>query len=222
MMPDPAFIADRRDRLVGLVITHAHEDHIGAVAMAVAATALPGLRHALRRRRVAPQAGRSAAGRPGEAARHPARRGDRPEAVLGCASCASSHSIPEAQALAITTPHGVVLHTGDWKLDPRSADRPADRRGRSGRRWARGRAGDDLRFHQRDGGGAFRQRGRSAAKLVGADARPARARRGDMFRQQRGARGIGRAGRAGGRAQRGAGRPHACATSRQRRANAAI
>ncbi len=32
MMPDPAFIAERRDRLVGLVITHAHEDHIGAVA----------------------------------------------------------------------------------------------------------------------------------------------------------------------------------------------
>ena len=32
MMPDPAFIAGRRDQLLGLVITHAHEDHIGAVA----------------------------------------------------------------------------------------------------------------------------------------------------------------------------------------------
>src|SRR5215475_12892653 len=32
MMPDPAYIAERRDRLVGRVITHAHEDHIGAVA----------------------------------------------------------------------------------------------------------------------------------------------------------------------------------------------
>ena len=32
MMADPVFIAERRDRLVGLVITHAHEDHIGAVA----------------------------------------------------------------------------------------------------------------------------------------------------------------------------------------------
>src|SRR5580692_3889249 len=32
MMPDPVFIAERRDQLVGLVITHAHEDHIGAVA----------------------------------------------------------------------------------------------------------------------------------------------------------------------------------------------
>ena len=32
MMPDPSFIAERRENLVGLVITHAHEDHIGAVA----------------------------------------------------------------------------------------------------------------------------------------------------------------------------------------------
>ena len=32
MMPDPGFIADRRDQLDGLVITHAHEDHLGAVA----------------------------------------------------------------------------------------------------------------------------------------------------------------------------------------------
>ena len=32
MVPDPSFIAERRDRLAGLVITHAHEDHIGAVA----------------------------------------------------------------------------------------------------------------------------------------------------------------------------------------------
>src|SRR3954467_10382945 len=32
MMPDPGFLAERRDRLVGLVITHAHEDHLGAVA----------------------------------------------------------------------------------------------------------------------------------------------------------------------------------------------
>ena len=32
MVPDPGFIAERRDRLAGLVITHAHEDHVGAVA----------------------------------------------------------------------------------------------------------------------------------------------------------------------------------------------
>ena len=32
MMPDPAYIADRRDKLVGLVVTHAHEDHLGAIA----------------------------------------------------------------------------------------------------------------------------------------------------------------------------------------------
>jgi ribonuclease J len=31
VMPDPAFIAERRDRLLGIVATHAHEDHIGAI-----------------------------------------------------------------------------------------------------------------------------------------------------------------------------------------------
>ena len=46
MMPDPGFIAERRDRLVGLVITHAHEDHLGAVAWLWRAAALPGLRDA--------------------------------------------------------------------------------------------------------------------------------------------------------------------------------
>ena len=42
MMADPAFIAERRERLVGLVITHAHEDH-SAARLSVAFVALPGL-----------------------------------------------------------------------------------------------------------------------------------------------------------------------------------
>ena len=57
MMADPGFIADRRDKLVGLVITHAHEDHIGAVRLAVAATEVPGVLHAVRRGGAAAQAG---------------------------------------------------------------------------------------------------------------------------------------------------------------------
>ena len=57
MMADPGFIADRRDKLVGLVITHAHEDHIGAVAWLWPQLKCPVYCHAVRRRGAAPQAG---------------------------------------------------------------------------------------------------------------------------------------------------------------------
>ena len=43
MVPDPVWLAERRDRLVGLVITHAHEDHVGAVAHLWPHAALPDL-----------------------------------------------------------------------------------------------------------------------------------------------------------------------------------
>ena len=47
-----------------------------------------------------------------------------------------AHSIPEPNALAIRTPLGTVLHTGDWKLDDTPDDRPPDRRGAASRRSA--------------------------------------------------------------------------------------
>ena len=60
-----------------------------------------------------------------------------------------THSIPEPVSLAITTPLGTVIHTGDWKTRPGARDRPDDRRGALPRARRRGRAGADLRFHQR-------------------------------------------------------------------------
>jgi ribonuclease J len=117
MMPDPAFIAERRDRLVGLVITHAHEDHLGAVAhlwrsLRCPVYASPFAAAVLRRKlseaqllsevplKVIPPGGSFELG--------PFR--------LNFLHVA--HSVPEAQALVIRTPAGIVLHTGDWKLDP--------------------------------------------------------------------------------------------------------
>ncbi len=116
MMPDPAFIAERRDKLVGLVITHAHEDHIGAVAhlwrqLQCPVYATPFAASVLRRKLGEAQL-------VSQVRIHVIPPGGSFElAPFSLQFISVAHSIPEAQALAIRTPHGVVLHTGDWKLD---------------------------------------------------------------------------------------------------------
>jgi ribonuclease J len=117
LCPDPAWLADRREKLVGLVITHAHEDHVGAVVHLWARLRCPiyasPFVSAVLRRKMAE------AGLLGDAkiVTIPLRG----RFVLGPFDLEFlhvSHSIPESQALAIRTRHGVLLHTGDWKLDP--------------------------------------------------------------------------------------------------------
>jgi ribonuclease J len=117
MMPDPSHIAERRDNLVGLVITHAHEDHIGAVAWLwpqlrcpVYATPFAGavLRRKLAEVQLLNQVKLHVVPPGGAIELTPFRLRYLPV----------THSIPEAQALAIDTPYGLLLHTGDWKLDP--------------------------------------------------------------------------------------------------------
>ena len=69
-----------------------------------------------------------------------------------------AHSIPEAQALAIDTPYGTILHTGDWKLDPTPLLGPPTDEAALAELGEKRRAGDDLQFDQRDGRGPLRQR----------------------------------------------------------------
>jgi ribonuclease J len=117
MMPDPGFIAERRDRLVGLVITHAHEDHLGAVpwlwpSLRCPVYATPFAAAVLRRKLAETQL-------LAEVPLHVIA----PGAALTLAPfdlqlLRVAHSTPEAQALLIRTAAGAVLHTGDWKLDP--------------------------------------------------------------------------------------------------------
>ncbi len=117
MMPDPGYIADRRDQLVGLVITHAHEDHIGAVAwlwpqLRCPVYATPFAATVLRRKLGEVQL-------VNQVKLHVVPPGGSIDlAPFRLQFLRVTHSILEAQALVIDTPHGVLLHTGDWKLDP--------------------------------------------------------------------------------------------------------
>ena len=117
VMPDPAFIEDRRNDLAGIVLTHAHEDHLGAVAdlwprLEAPVYATPFAASVLRRKLT--EAG---------------LRDTVPitEIALGAKFTVApfelemitmTHSIPEPNALAIRTRLGTVFHTGDWKIDP--------------------------------------------------------------------------------------------------------
>ncbi|WP_448202945.1 ribonuclease J [Azospirillum sp. sgz302134] len=117
IMPDPAFIAERKEELVGLVLTHAHEDHLGAVQYLWPELRCPVyctpftaavLRAKLHER-----------GLSGAVPIQEVPLGGTVEiGPFSVEYVAVTHSIPEPNALAIRTPVGTVLHTGDWKLDP--------------------------------------------------------------------------------------------------------
>jgi ribonuclease J len=117
MVPDPGWLVARRDKLVGLVITHAHEDHVGAVAhlwpqLRCPIHAGPFTAAVLRRK-----LGEAGLLSQAEIITHPL--GSRfTLAPFDVEWIRVAHSVPEAQALAIRTKYGTVLHTGDWKLDP--------------------------------------------------------------------------------------------------------
>lgn len=111
------FIAARRDRLLALLVTHAHEDHVGAVAHHWPQLRCPvyctPFTAAILSRKLA-EAGLSDAVplrivTPGQ---HHRLGGFDVQWVY------LTHSTPESQALLLQTPAGRVLHTGDWKLDP--------------------------------------------------------------------------------------------------------
>ncbi len=117
VMPDPLFIEERRQNLVGIVLTHAHEDHLGAVPdlwprLKAPVYATPFAASVLRRKLTEagllyevpiteiPLGGRFKIG------------------PFELEMITMTHSIPEPNALAIRTKLGTVFHTGDWKIDP--------------------------------------------------------------------------------------------------------
>ncbi|MBF0323503.1 MAG: ribonuclease J [Alphaproteobacteria bacterium] len=117
VMADPSWIEDHRDDLVGLVITHGHEDHLGAIqylwprlkcpvyASPFAAAVLKGKLHETGLQNIVPL--------------HVVAQGSRFDVgPFNIEMVSLTHSIPEPNLLAIRTPAGLVVHTGDWKFDP--------------------------------------------------------------------------------------------------------
>jgi ribonuclease J len=117
LLPDPTFAVSKREQLKGLVITHAHEDHIGGVArlwpqLKCPIYATPFTAAVIRRKLNEAGLGR-------DAKIHIVKPGGSFElGPFGLKYIQMTHSTPESQALAITTKYGTVLHTGDWKFDP--------------------------------------------------------------------------------------------------------
>lgn len=116
-MPDPAFIAQRQGALSALLITHAHEDHVGAVAHLWPQLRCPvyttAFTAAILQRKLAE------VGLAGRVPVHIIDTGTRQQLDgFEVEWLELTHSTPESHALVIRTAAGSVFHTGDWKLDP--------------------------------------------------------------------------------------------------------
>ncbi|MBQ1499417.1 MAG: ribonuclease J [Sphingomonas sp.] len=116
ILPDLQFIEERIDDLLGIVLTHGHEDHIGALPYLAADLGVPlyatpftaGLiRGKLEEEGIEEKVELNVVDEEGPFNLGPFRITYTPLA----------HSIPEGNAVLIETPHGRVFHTGDWKLD---------------------------------------------------------------------------------------------------------
>jgi len=117
IMPDPGFIIDKKDDLLGIVLTHAHEDHIGAVA------------------HIWPELKCKLYATPFTAALISEKFKEKKIDISSYLKIVPlnskiklgdfeidfvtlTHSILEPNGLSIKTPLGTILHTGDWKIDP--------------------------------------------------------------------------------------------------------
>jgi len=116
ILPDLDFIEQQRENLIGIVLTHGHEDHIGAIPYLAADLGVPlyatpftaGLiKGKLDEEGLSEQVELNIIERDSSFALGP----------FGFTYVPLAHSIPEGNALLIETPYGNIFHTGDWKLD---------------------------------------------------------------------------------------------------------
>jgi ribonuclease J len=116
ILPNPEFIANQKENLLGIVLTHAHEDHVGAIAhlwpmleCPIYATPFTAaiVREKFKEKKI----------NIGSHLKIVKLGGNVKLGVFDIDYVTLTHSILEPNGLAITTPEGVVLHTADWKID---------------------------------------------------------------------------------------------------------
>jgi ribonuclease J len=117
ILPDPTYLEEERDSIIGIVLTHAHEDHIGALGWLwprlkapVYATPFTAalVREKLKEHNLLEKVPLTEIPLKGQLTLGP----------FEIDFVTLTHSIPEPNGLAIRTPLGLVWHTGDWKIDP--------------------------------------------------------------------------------------------------------
>ncbi|MES2157740.1 MAG: ribonuclease J [Pseudomonadota bacterium] len=116
VLPDLSFIEERRDDLLGIVLTHGHEDHIGAIPYLAADLGVPlyatPFTAGLIRLKLEEE------GLSKDVKLHVIpNEGSFNLGPFGFRYVPLAHSIPEGNAVLIDTPYGRIFHTGDWKLD---------------------------------------------------------------------------------------------------------
>jgi ribonuclease J len=121
IIPDFQYLMDKRDRVKGIVITHGHEDHTGAIHHVLQEINAPIYATPLTRGLLEVKLNR--AGVLNKAQLITVNAGDTVQiGQFEVEFCHVCHSIPDCVALGITTPAGLVVHTGDYKLDHTPVD----------------------------------------------------------------------------------------------------
>ena len=115
VIPDITYLLENRDKIKAIVLTHGHEDHIGALPYVLKQISVPAYGTRLT---LGILEGRLKENGVDSSMLHPVMQGD--IINVGCFSVGFirvNHSIPDAVGLSIKTPLGMIVHTGDFKLD---------------------------------------------------------------------------------------------------------